>query len=207
MNESIELYGAMTGNSLRVAIALEEAALAYRVKVVDMRHGEHLQPEFLRLNPLGKVPVIIERTESGAECVLTQSNAIIFYLADKAPGTLLPIHDLRLRAVALERFFYFLTDVIAPSHSGFFLRKQGEEAGAAALNQQALLMLVSAERFLTASTFIAGDTFTVADIAAFTIALSYERQIDWSALPLLKAWYERVRTRPAVIRGIVSLEA
>ena len=121
MNSTLELHGAQTGNSIRAAIALEEAGLSYTPKLVDLASGAHQGVDHLALNPLGKVPVLVEKQEGRVPFILTQSNAIILYVAGKALGRLLPEND-RDRAVVLERFFFFVTDIIAVSHAAFSLR-------------------------------------------------------------------------------------
>jgi GSH-dependent disulfide-bond oxidoreductase len=202
----IQLFGARTGNSLRVSIALEEAQLPYTVKLVDLRRGEHRRQPYLALNPDGKVPIIIDQSTSGSSFLLTQSNAILFYIAEQAPGSLLPEKNSMLRALVFERFFYFLTDVIAPSHSAFRLRLGGGQSGTDDLDQYAMTMLMAAERFLETSRFMAGDKFSLADVAAFTIALAYQQSVDWQGAPNLKSWFDLVSMRPAVIRGLRAFD-
>lgn len=204
----IDLYGARTGNCLRVTVALEEAGLPYRPIRLDLRRGEHQTAEFLALNPDGKVPVIVDRIDGDETLVLTQSNAILFYVAEAAPGTLFPVDGVRQRAVAYERFFYFLTDVIAPSHAAFQLRANGvKDSSSQVLDLRAMKTLTAAERFVETSEFIAGETFTLADIAAVTITFAIERHIDWSELPQLRRWYQSVMARPSVIRGLAAFGA
>jgi GST-like protein len=203
--QPIELYGARTGNCLRVAIAFEESQLPYCVRIVDLQQGEHHQPPFKTLNPDGKVPVIVDRLVDGTRFVLTQSNAILFYIADRVPGRLLPVEPVA-RAVAVERFFYFLADVIGPSHGAFFLRKSGAHAGAEHLDAQAVQKLISSERFLVDHEFMAGDAFSMADIAAFTIARSYDHVIDWNAHPLLNRWRHSISRRPSVLSGLCAFD-
>lgn len=73
-----------------------------------------------------------------------------------------------------------------------------------ALDLRAMKALSVAERFVKTSEFIAGETFTLADIAAVTIAFAVERHIDWSELPQLRRWYQAVMARPSVIRGFAA---
>ena len=103
MKTTLELYGAQTGNCIRAAIALEEAGLSYMPKLVDLSSGAHQGVDRLALNPLGKVPVLVEKEEDRDPFILTQSNAIILYAARESAGLLLPEND-RDRAIVLERF-------------------------------------------------------------------------------------------------------
>ena len=200
------LYGARGGTCLRVAIALEELKLPYRVVGVDLERSEQQSPEFLALNPFGQVPVLIDRSSPGAPHVLAQSSAILLHLASLRPGRLIP-SDAARRAMTMERFFFFLVDVIAVSHQAFWLKSKGGDAAAIeALDQRAITALRHAERFDPASRFIAGDSFTIADIAGLTIARYYEHAIDWAALPGLRDWLTRVTSRPAVARGLRAFD-
>jgi GST-like protein len=197
----IVLHGARTNNSFRAAIALEEAGLQYSVRRVDMRNGEHKGAPFLAINPAGQVPVLAVGRDTGVPFILTQSNAIMFYASDRAEVPLVAV-DGPGRARTLERLFYFLGDVIAPSHYGVFLRNRGEGPGAAALTQQAVRTFMAAERFLLDSPYIAGDEFTLADIAGITFALEVSQLVPWDQVPRLQTWVERVAARPGVQRGL-----
>ena len=207
MNTSYQLYGAPTGNCIRAAIALEEAGLPYTVRAVDLANGEHRSAAYLALNPVGKVPVLVEDQQNGPPVVITQSNAIMLYAAEKAPGRLLP-DDSLARAVVYERFFFFVTDVIAVSHAAFFLRGSGGvPEGQARLVERMLAALESAERFVDKEPYMAGKTFSIADIAAFTITQSVESQLPWAQLPNLRRWYEQIAARPAFARGLKVFNA
>ncbi len=176
MKANLHLLGARTGNCLRTTVALEEAGLSYRPVPVDLRRLEHRGAEHLELNPAGKVPVLVD--ETGLErLVLSQSNAIMLHVADMAGERLLPT-NVHPRAIALERFFYFTTDVIALSHSAFLLRGSGGEAASEMLMYGAVTAMSASGRYLTAD-YMAGGQFSLADISAFTIAASIVEWIDW----------------------------
>lgn len=205
MTALLELHGSDTGNSLRASVALEEAGLSYSVTHVDLAGGAHHTPAFLALNPAGKVPVLVEHGASGA-FVLSQSNAIIIYAAERKPGLLISL-GVQGRARTYERLFYFITDVVLMSHGGFFIREDhGPDEGAVLLEQRALTAATAANRFLTDSEFMAGDRFTIADIAAFPIVNHLRASIDWDAHPQLLRWFERVAARPAVKRGMRAFD-
>lgn len=200
----IELIGARTGNCLRVAIAFEEAELPYQVRLLDLRQGEQRRPAHLALNPVGKVPTIIDRSAK-TDLVLSQSNAILLYAADRRPGRLLPVEEPE-RAAALERYFYFLTDVIAVSHSAFFLRSTGNREASIALNQRSNAAIQQAAQFVEGSRFMGGDRFSLADIAAFTITVASRQHIDWGAAPHLERWFREVEERPSVQQGMKAFD-
>jgi GSH-dependent disulfide-bond oxidoreductase len=204
MDRPFELLGAETGNCLRVAVALEVLGLPYRAVPVDLRQAEHRGAAFLALNPDGRVPVLIDRSQPEAPLVLTQSNAILLHLSDLRPGALLPADAGPGRSVALERFLYFVTDVIAPNGSGFFLKRQGHSEGAQHLMQRSVEAIVASERFLEIAPYMAGDAFSLADIAALTVIRASSDHLEWEGLPRLWAWFQTVVTRPDVRRGLAA---
>jgi GSH-dependent disulfide-bond oxidoreductase len=174
---------------------------------VDTNQGENRGAGHLALNPAGKIPVMVDRT-TGAPRTLAQSNAIVLYAAEQRPGTLLPIGDARARSITFERHFYFITDVIAVSHAAYHVNKNLNDSEAAIryLEQDALDMLLAAERFVAQSEFMAGPQFTIADIAAFTITHHLRATIDWNTVPHLKRWYQAVGSRAATQRGMRAFD-
>ena len=205
MKSTLELYGAQTGNCIRAAIALEEAGLSYTPKLVDLSSGAHQGVDYLALNPLGKVPVLVEKREDRDPFILTQSNAIILYAAGKAAGLLLPENDCN-RAIVLERFFFFVTDVIAVNHAAFSLRASSAQEAQKILMDRMLATLETAERYVSDHEFMAGKMFSAADIAGFTITHSVKSDLPWSKLPNLQRWFERIEGRPAVKRGLQAFD-
>jgi GSH-dependent disulfide-bond oxidoreductase len=205
MSTSLELYGAKTGNCIRVSISLEEASLPYTVRPVDLAAGQHRAGGHLSLNPAGKVPVLVEPLPDGSRFVLSQSNAILLYIAQKSSSRLLPDNPQK-RGRAYERFFYFVTDVIAPSHASFALRGGPNSQAISLLNQHATNALEFADTFVKHSRFIAGDEFSIADISAFTIAESLSSSLDWHSVPNLQRWFCEVAARPSVQRGLKAFD-
>jgi GSH-dependent disulfide-bond oxidoreductase len=200
MEKCVELYGSQTGNCIRAAIALEEAGIPFVVRHVDLALLEHREKSFLALNPAGKVPVMIDWV-NGRPLVVAQSNAIILYAAERAPGRLLPSNDVAARAIAIERFFFFVTDVIAPNHAAFYLRNRRMDESLSVLNRRVIERIKEAERYVAGSIFMAGEQFTVADIVAYTIMASAKESIEWPELPNLARWFRNVGSRPAIQRG------
>ncbi len=201
MRDLIEVYGDRTGNCLRVTIALEEAAIGYSAFRVDLARGEQREALHLRRNPFGQVPTIVDRRVEPA-LVLSQSNAILLYLAEGSQ-TLLPQNNPVARALVYERFFYFVTDVIAPSHGAFQLRRLGKDGDSAkALSMRSLEALMAAERYLSDAPYMSGREFGIADIAAVSIARNSADALEWSRLPSLRTWYESALARPGVQRGL-----
>lgn len=204
---TFELLGAPTGNCQRVAIALEEAGLPYTCRHIDLWRGEQRSAAHLRLNLAGKVPVLIERDGSGAEVVIAQSNAIMLHIARRGAVSLLPDAGTSEYAIALERFFYVVTDIIAPSHAGFFLQANQQLLQAALLEKKSLSALEFIEIYLTDAPFLAGQNFTLADICAVTMVEFNEARLEWNRLPNLRRWFDDVSSRPGVSRGAGAFRA
>jgi GSH-dependent disulfide-bond oxidoreductase len=200
MKNPVELYGSQTGNCIRAAIALTEAGIPFTARPVNLLDGEHRRQPYLALNPAGKVPVMIDRSYE-QPLVISQSNAIMLYAAERSPGRLLPEKSAADRAIALERFFFFVTDVIAPNHAAFYLRNKRMDDAISLLNDRVIARLAEAERYAAESLFIAGDQFTIADIAAYTIIASVKDSIDWVEHPNLVQWFLHLRTKHSIEQG------
>jgi GST-like protein len=204
MSVSYELIGAPTGNCLRAAIALEVAGLPYASRRLDLRKGEQRSPAHLQLDPLGKVPVLVSM-EAARPLVLRQSNAIMLFAADAAPGVLLPA-DPWQRASVYEPYFFVLTDIIAPNHAAFHLRQHDLPAPAGMLQRRALEKAAYCETLLATSSFLAGDRFSIADIAAFTVLRSMLTELNLAQLPRVSTWLRAVGELPAVQRGMAAFD-
>ncbi|MDR3496911.1 MAG: glutathione S-transferase family protein [Ancalomicrobiaceae bacterium] len=200
----IEVYAFATPNSVKVPIALEELGLPYDLKAVNVRKGEQKEAAFAALNPNGKVPVLVDDG-----FVLTESAAILVHLAEKT-GKLLP-SDGTARARVFEQLF-FHASALSPAfgNAGFFKRSSPEPQpiAEARFTTEAERILGLLDRRLAGQAFMAGDAFTIADIAHF--GWLWRRQFPGLTLdgrPQLSRWYETVAERPAVQRAISRVEA
>jgi GSH-dependent disulfide-bond oxidoreductase len=196
------LYGMRTGNCFRAAIALEEASIPFEARWYDPRNPREGEAAYRALNPTGKVPTLVIRDAGGADFVLSQSNAIVLFATEVAPWSLLPAEHPRARARFFERFFYFVTDVIAPSHAGFSLRSHDVDYAVDLLSDRVIAAIIASERFLSDGPFMAGCSFSIADIAAFTIVNALKNDLSLQTLPALTKWFAAVGARPAVQRGL-----
>lgn len=200
----IELLGDATGNCIRVAIALEEVGLPYRLRKIDLSKGEQRSSEYLRLCPSGRVPTIIDdQGPRGERLVLTQSNAILVYLGEKN-GHLLS-KDEYLRTITLQWLFFFVTDIIAPSHQGFHLQRALGPALSAdvtrELNRRSISMYTHVDEELRRVPFIAGDNLSIADIAGYTITAAIRDHLPWDSLTHVRRWFQTLVQRPGFQRG------
>jgi GSH-dependent disulfide-bond oxidoreductase len=203
----IELYAANSSNSHRVAIALEECALPYAVHKVDLARGEQRSDAFLALNPAGAVPVIVDPDASAGSLTLTQSGAILLYLAAKT-GRFLAQDPVR-RARALEWFMFatsdfsslstmlFLTNVILPDKS---------TANAGFFEERISRYLSVANARLEGRDFLA-DELSIADLALYPVVrVRYALVERAGSLPHLVRWADTLAARPAVARGMAAFE-
>lgn len=200
----IEVHAFATPNSVKVLIALEELGLPYALKPVNVRKGEQKNEAFLALNPNGKVPVLIDDG-----FVVTESAAILVYLAEKT-GKLLPQEAIG-RARVFEQLFFHASGLSpAFGNAGFFKRSSPEPQpiAEARFTAEADRILGLLDARLASQPFMAGEEFTIADIAHF----GWMWRIQFPGLtldgrPNLSRWYQAVAARPAVQQAIAKAEA
>ncbi len=206
----IEVYAFATPNSVRVPIALEELGLAYELKPINVRKGEQKLPDYLAINPNGKVPLLIDSDgPDGEPITVSESGAILVYLAEKT-GRLLP-GDGAGRARVFEQIFFHLTG-IGPAFGqlGFFKRQAAEQIplAIARFQTEAERVLAVLEGVLHERKFVAGDQFTIADIVHFGWLWRREfAGIDFERTPNIARWYGEIDARPAVKRAIEKVTA
>ncbi len=195
----IDLYTAPTPNGFKVSIALEELELPYQVHVVDIRNGAQFAPEFLKISPNNKIPAIVD-----GELSIFESGAILMYLAEKA-GRLLPSSGPG-RYKVLEWLFFQVGGIgpmlgqihhfrnYAPEKIPYAIDRYGNEG-------KRLFHVV--DRQLSGSRFLAGDAYSIADIANMTWMKLHKNQgIDIAEYPHVARSIEEIEARPAVKRGM-----
>ncbi|HKP57214.1 MAG TPA: glutathione S-transferase family protein [Polyangiales bacterium] len=197
----IELFTYGSTNGHKIAIALEELELPYEVRSVNVFAGEGRTDAFLALNPTGKIPVIRDRD---ADLVLTESDAILLYLADKV-GRLVPRSGkARVRALELlflqaslqgpmfgqrMHFSVFATDAVP------YAIRRYEEQG------DIIDRLV--DRLLTGRDYFLGADYSIVDIAFYGwYFAAHWAGFTFDQYPNLKPWFDRIGARPAVARGV-----
>ena len=197
----IDLYTAATPNGHKVSIALEELGLPYTLKAIDLAAGEQKRPEFLALNPNGRIPVIVDRAAD--DFVVFESGAILIYLAEQT-GRLMPV-DAKGRSRVIQ-WLMFQMGGLGPmmGQANVFFRYLPEKIQPAIDRYQAesRRLLGVLDRQLAGHEWLAGD-YSIADIANW----AWVRTHRWSGieiddLPHLKRWRDAIRARPAVQRGI-----
>jgi GSH-dependent disulfide-bond oxidoreductase len=197
----IDLYTAATPNGHKVSIALEELGLPYRLQVLDLTAGEQKRPEFLAINPNGRIPAIVDREAD--DFAVFESGACLIYLAEKT-GRLMPT-DAKGRSRVLQ-WLMFQMGGIGPmmGQANVFFRYFPEKIPAAIERYQGETkrLFRVLDGHLKDHEYLAGD-YSIADIANWAWVRTHRWSgVDIDDLPHLKRWRDAIRARPAAQRGI-----
>jgi GST-like protein len=201
----IDLHTTATANGYKASIMLEEVGIPYRVFDYDLAKGQHMAPGYLALNPVGRVPTIVDHDAPGDPVAVYGTSAILLYLAEKT-GRFLP-SSARERALTYEWSGIVSSD-IGPAYSGqFVFNIIAPEKDAWAIDfydRLCLRLLAPMESRLGASRFLAGDTYTIADVIAYPVAAVSMKRFPGSldGHPHIARWAAEVGSRPAVLRGM-----
>ena len=200
----IDLYSAGTANGFRASVALEEAGLSYRVHKIDLAKGEHRGAEFLKLNPAGLIPVIVDEDVAGGKPItLSQSGAIILYIAEKT-GKFLPKDPAR-RVVTMQWFMQGATDIAATSGAIFRLENSVPEKIPSSIDyfKQRLLGFFSVCDAQLAGREYLADELSVADLMLYpNFALRKPLIDEAGGFANLQRWGATMASRPAVQKGM-----
>jgi GST-like protein len=210
--DRIQLYSLNTPNGVKVSIMLEESGLPYEPHLVDIMKGESNTPEFLSLNPNGKIPAIIDPDGPGGKPLgLFESGAILLYLADKT-GKFIPA-DPAQRWETIQWVFFQMA-AIGPMFGqvGYFNKFAGKEIADKrpleryVVESKRLLRVLDSR--LDGRTWLMGDDYTIADIATLgwvrNLITFYEARelVEYDSYTHVVAWLDRALGRPAVQRGL-----
>jgi GST-like protein len=206
----LDFYWAPTTNGIKILLFLEEAGITHRLIPVNIVAGDQFKPEFLKLSPNNKIPVIVDNEPRGSTrpVVLFESGAILLYLAEKA-GQFLPT-ELHARVEVLKWLFWqvsglgpmsgqlvhFLDYPYQGEQVPYAIRRYSNEVGRlyAVLNRQ-----------LAQREYIA-DQYSIADIACFGYVVYYTRvRQDLAEFPHIAAWLQQMLARPAVTRTLAQV--
>ncbi len=204
----IDVYSWATPNGHKVHIMLEECGLPYRVHPINIGAGDQFRPEFLKISPNNKIPAIVDdQGPDGQPISLFESGAILLYLAAKT-GKFLPKTD-RQKFEVLQ-WLMFQMGGVGPMlgqthHFRIYAPEKIEYAVNRYTNETKRLYGVM-DKQLATHRYIAGDEYTIADIAIFPWLRSWQNQgVDWADYPHLKKWFDEISLRPAVMRGVQVL--
>lgn len=206
----ITVHAFATPNSLKVPLALEEAGLAYDLVPVNIRAGGQKDAAFRALNPNGKVPVLVVDEEGGsAPFVLTESAAILVWIAERS-GTLLPPSGAARARVFEQLFFHASALSPALGNAGYFQRFAPEPIPHAIdrFLGEANRLLDLLEAQLAKAAYVAGDDLTIADIAHWGWLWRREfAGVDFADRPNVARWFDALGARPGFVRAIERVTA
>ena len=201
----IDLYTWGTPNGKKISIALEELGLAYRVIPVDIHSNQQFAPDFLKISPNNKIPAIVDHDgPGGAPLALFESGAILTYLAEKC-GQLLAAEGAE-RYQTLQWLMFQMGGfgpMLGQAHH--FLRYAPEPVPYAQkrYHDETLRLYGVLDRQLAAQRYVAGEHYSIADIAIYPWAARHEwHHVDLAAFPHVARWYAELGARPAVQRGM-----
>ena len=204
----IELYTWPTPNGHKIHIMLEETGLAYNVHPIDISVGDQFDPEFLKISPNNRMPAIVDTDGPDGEPIsIFESGAILIYLAEKT-GRFLPEAP-RARYATLQWLMWQMGGLGPMLGQAHHFRTYAPEQIPYAVERytnEARRLYGVADRRLGETRFLAGDDYTIADIASFPWTRSHERQgVDFADYPNVKRWFDEIAARPAVQRGVQVL--
>jgi len=207
---AIEVWTWPTPNGHKVHIALEELGLPFTVVPVNIGAGEQFRPEFLAITPNHRIPAIVDPEGPGGQRItLFESGAILLYLAEKT-GRLVP-SDPAGRYACLQ-WLMFQMGGVGPmfgqyGHFHAYAPEQIPYAKERYAKEVVRLHRVLEKR-LSEAEYLAGDAYSIADIATFPwVRNPARRNIDLAEFPAVKRWHDAIAARPAVMRGVEVLAA
>ncbi|MBV9222328.1 MAG: glutathione S-transferase N-terminal domain-containing protein [Methylobacteriaceae bacterium] len=198
----IDLYYWPTPNGHKITIFLEEAGLPYAIHPVNIGAGDQFKPDFLKIGPNNRMPVIVDRepADGGEPIPVFESGAILLYLADKI-GRFIP-GDVRGRTTVLEWLFWQMGGLGPMAGQNNHFAHYAPEKLPYAIDRyvkETNRLYGVLDRQLEGRDYVAGD-FSIADMASYPWTVSYERQGQRiEDFPNLKRWQETMRARPAVV--------
>lgn len=207
----IDLYYWSTPNGHKITLFLEEAGLPYAIHPINIGTGEQFRPDFLKIAPNNRIPAIVDHdpADGGAPISLFESGAILLYLAEKT-GSFLST-DIRTRTETLQWLFWQMGGLGPMAgqnhHFGTFAPVKIEYAIDRYVKETARLYGVL-DRRLENRDFIAGNAYSIADMACYPWIVPHERQRqDLNDFPNLKRWFDAIAQRDATRRAYDKGEA
>lgn len=205
----LTLYFAAGSCALASLIALEESGLEFEAKKISTRDGEHRTPEYLAINPKGRVPALV--TDRGP---LSETPAILAYIAQMAPAAKLAPLDDPFEFARLQAFNAYICSTVHVNHAhrprGY--RWADDEAALQSMKAKVPQNMVECfsliEKTMFAGPWVMGETYTVADPYLFVMATWLEADgVDLSTLQTISAHTARMLERPAVQRALAREQA
>ncbi len=201
----IDLYYWTTPNAHKVTMFVEEAALPYRIVGVDISAGAQFQPDFLAIAPNNRIPAIVDQAPSdgGAPISLFESGAILQYLAEKS-GLFVP-QDVRGRAEVQQWLFWQMGGLGPMAGQNHHFVQYAPEPIAYAIDRyvnETNRLYGVLDRRLADRAFVAGDQYSIADMAIYPWIVPHQRQRqDLQQFAHLARWFADIAARPATVRA------
>ncbi len=206
----IELYYWPTPNGHKVTMFLEEAGLDYSIHPVNISAGDQFKPEFLRFSPNNRMPAIIDTdpADKGEAVRVFESGAILLYLAEKT-GQFVP-RDMRGRKTVTEWLFWQMGGLGPMAgqnhHFSIYAPEKLPYAIDRYVNETNRLYGVL-DRQLADRRFVAGEAYTIADMASYPWIVPWKRQQqDLDSFKHLRRWFDEIREWPATVRAYAKAE-
>ena len=194
----IELFYSPTPNGRKVSIMLEETKIKYKITSINLGKEEQFKPEFLKINPYGKIPAIIDHEK---DLVLIESGAILIYLARKSNQFLHKENEIRI-----FEWLMFQTGNVGPmlgQHHHFHHFNPGKSKYAEdRFFKNSIRVYEVLDKILSKNNYLAGEDYSIADISTFPwIARHNWHDIGLKKYKHLSKWYEFISDRSAVKKG------
>ena len=204
----IDFYALTSPNVQKIYIMLEECALPYKEHFVDVWKGDQFKSEFTKLNPNGRIPVIVDHEgPDGWPYTVFESGAILMYLAEKT-GKFLP-KDMAKKYEVIQWLLIQLTSV-GPmfgqwTHFKLFAPK-GTDYSMGRYSSELKRLYELLEKRLGQSAYLGGQEYSIADIATFPWTRNHDAQgVKWEDHPNLARWFNTINERPAVKAAIAKV--
>lgn len=208
----IDLYSWATPNGHKISIMLEECGLDYKVYPIDISKGLQRRPDFLAINPNGKIPAIVDHGGDDGEIHVFETASILIYLAEKC-GKFLP--ERASARTSVLNWLIWETANISPTFSqAFHFYRQAPHQMSYAIEryrEKSLRLLSVFDNQLSKSKWLAGNDYSIADMACFSWIkvgrqiLQEETRGAMPDMPHCQRWLTQMSRRPAVQRGILVL--
>jgi GSH-dependent disulfide-bond oxidoreductase len=201
----IDLYYWTTPNGHKITMFLEEAGLEYKIHPVNIGKGEQFAPDFLRISPNNRIPAIIDNAPQGGGAPISvfESGAILLYLAEKTGRFI--AKDIRGRAEVLQWLFWQMGGLGPMAGQAHHFRVYAPEKIEYAVDRytkECNRLYGVLNKRLADRAFVAGDDYTIADMASYPWIVPHERQgQSLEDFPNLKRWFEAIKARPATARA------
>jgi GST-like protein len=200
----IDFYTWSTPNGRKVSIMLEECALPYRMHKVNIgTNTEQFAPEYLKINPNGKIPSIVDPDGPGGKPIaMMESGAILIYLADKTKR----FFPEKIKYEVLQ-WLMFQMGGVGPmfGQAHHFMRAKKDEIpyGSERYGNEAKRLYGVMDTRLKGNDFFAGNEYSIADMAIYPWVARHEwHRVDLAQFAAVKRWYDKVGARPAVAKGM-----